>query len=80
MQYEGKIYGRVGGKLVELHFPQNLIDFEKRLIQKIDALIETEKANAESFKDEKNNVSAIQCLSMVEGYLELKSLIIEKQI
>ncbi len=36
MKYEGKIYGKVGGKYIELDYPQDLKEFVKRLNEELD--------------------------------------------
>jgi len=80
MTYEGKIYEKINGKYIELNFPQNLIEHEKRLVQKLDELATESEATAKHFNDNQMTISARTSEAMAIAYRNVKRLVLEKQI
>lgn len=80
MTYEGKIYGKINGKYIELSFPQTLIEHEKRLVQKLDELADESDGTAKHFNNCKMPISARTSEAMAIAYRNVKRLILEKQI
>lgn len=68
MNYEGKIYGKVNGKLIELDFPKDLLEFKDQLLSKLESLRDAAKSQSEDFESRLMTTSYFASSAMETAY------------
>jgi len=68
MKYEGKIYGKVGGKLIELNFPKDLIEFKQQLLSKLESLRDASNIQSKQFNAQSMTTSFFASSAMENAY------------
>lgn len=68
MKYEGKIYGKVNGKLIELDFPKDLLEFKDQLLSKLENLRDAAKSQSEDFESRSMTTSYFASSAMETAY------------
>lgn len=77
MKYEGKIYGKIGGKYIQLDYPQDLMDFVKKLNKELDENIANAIFAAGDFQVRQMDASYMTSMAMANAYRNVKSIIKE---